>query len=177
MPNVTEFSYLNRIELLDKGIVDKSKAISGKELLELLYKEAPTYADFVKPEKFNRYFEIAICASMDASNPETKDYLEKELLEMRQKPSQGYIELVHDRNLFPNKYDTSDNRIMEARYWMYGGENKGWDFGCGTSEKNIKLFCPNIPCKNINNLGQVKTDYDLWNFFLSWSRRWRGEEK
>jgi hypothetical protein len=168
MTRVLELGYLTEIQLLDKGIVKEPVAISGNELLEITKKEAPAYIEFVdkndKSYGFNGYFEWALCGAWDIHDPEAVEYLRQNEGKSR------YIQLMCDRKIDPQIWT---GNILQAKYWMLGGENRGWQFRGGTETKKMKRNNMGYSLRNIQSLSDVRNDLDFWGWAETWLKKWR----
>ncbi len=166
MTRASELSYLIEIELLQNEIVEESQAISGKDLIKLLKRDAPLYIEWMGEEKFYKYLKLALTMSDNIKDPETAKFIERNC--------RNYIPLVRDSEIDPYNFKT----YKEARYWMYNGKNKGWSFASGIDEQTIQMKNEGYPLKKIKNLSEVKTDDDFWGFVNTWlENNWRIHHK
>lgn len=149
MTKAVELCYLIHIELLCKGITCKSRAISGKDILKLLKKDAPLYAKWIGEKKFLENCLLALSGRFNFCDPENVKYLKKS--------KENYIDLVCDSKNRPPDPKT----YLKAKYFMLNGDKKGWNFECGIDEKQIKRENEGRPLKKIEALSQVRTDDDF----------------
>ncbi len=162
MTKIQELKYLITVSFLEKDIVTPEQAIDGQEIKDLLHNLAPAYLNWISEVKFNRYFLLALTGSTNFNDAEERTFLEN--------PNKHYIKIVADR--FTDPY--IEQTYLQARYWAYNGNMKGWPFALGIDEATIKLLNEKHPLKPIEKLSDVKNDDDFWGFVNHWlEKNWR----
>jgi len=163
MTRTTELGYLIQIVLLDKGIVEESRAVSGRALNQLIRREVPSYIYRIGEPDFTEYFQLALAGTWNATNPEITGHL-------KSPGEEGIVRLVCDLDLDPH----SPDMYYKANYWMLNGHLKGKPFYCGIDKKRIQQMNENNPLRKIETLGQVQNDEDFWGFVNMWlENNWR----
>lgn len=160
MTGVVEIGYLTHITLLDKKIVAQADAIRGCWLVDLIRREAPLYVNHIGG-MFGHYMLMTLGGSLNFNDTEaTRTLQEKGDLVM----------MVCDSAIDPMNTKT----ILNARYWLFNGENGGLPFYYGTAEEEIMLLNEKRPLREVISLADVKNDDDFWGFVNTWlEKNWR----